>query len=370
LRCVARTYVTFRDHESNNSGIRLESWNELAMDDYLWVGNELLRIRELPKGPDDDCQFYSAGGQRLGFLGTTPSYLSLGLPMYKVVIHPPGTDFPPNGLPVIHLNYRNDDGGPGYGKDSFLVFDAPADGDYQVRIGDSRGQGGSAYAYRLTVRPPQPSFTIHFNPTDPAVWKGGAIPVSVTAERIDGFEGPIAVRLENLPPGFQAPATTIPEGENSTAFALSAAADAHAPGKAPPLKLVARATIDGHEVVREVMGGLPRLVEPGEIVTTAEQSEVTVQPGRQVWLTAKIERRKGFAGRVPLEVRGLPHGVRVLDIGLNGILITEKETSRTVAIYAEPWVKPTTHPFVVLAQREGTGKEFAARSVLLRVSAK
>ena len=54
-----------------------------------------------------------------------------------------------------------------------------------------------------------------------------------------------------------------------------------------------------------------------------------------------IERRNGFKGRVPLDVRGLPHGVRVLDIGLNGVLITERETTRTIVIYAEPWVVPT-----------------------------
>ena len=39
-------------------------------------------------------------------------------------------------------------------------------------------------------------------------------------------------------------------------------------------------------------------------------------------------------------------------------------------IYAEPWVKPTTHPFVVLARREGKNTEHAAKSVLLRVSEK
>jgi hypothetical protein len=66
-------------------------------------------------------------------------------------------------------------------------------------------------------------------------------------------------------------------------------------------------------------------------------------------------------------VRGLPHGVRVLDIGLNGILITEKESTRTFAIYAEPWVEPMTHPFVVLARNEGKGTEYAARSVLLKI---
>jgi len=66
-------------------------------------------------------------------------------------------------------------------------------------------------------------------------------------------------------------------------------------------------------------------------------------------------------------VRGLPHGVRVLDIGPNGILITERESSRTIVIYAEPWVKPLTHPFVVLSRSERRGTEHAAKSVLLKV---
>jgi hypothetical protein len=55
-----------------------------------------------------------------------------------------------------------------------------------------------------------------------------------------------------------------------------------------------------------------------------------------VRLTGRIERRNGFQGRVPIDVRGLPHGVRVLDIGLNGILITDTQTVRTMVIYAEP----------------------------------
>ena len=65
-----------------------------------------------------------------------------------------------------------------------------------------------------------------------------------------------------------------------------------------------------------------------------------------------------FAGRVPIEVKGLPHGVRVLNIGLNGILITEREKSREVVLYAEPWVKPLERPIVVFARREGTPGEF------------
>jgi hypothetical protein len=367
LRSLAKTYSTFRDHNSASTGIRIESWNELAMDDYLLFGNELIRIWALPKNPDDDCQFWSLGGRRRGYLGTTPTFHPMGQPMYKVSIHPPGTAFPPNGLPIVTLYYRNDDGGGAFGKDSRLVFDPPADGEYQVAIGDSRGHGSSRHAYQLTVRPPRPDFTVRFSPTTPAISKGAAVAINVSADRRDEFDGPIEVRLENLPPGFSAPATTIPEHENSTSLALFAEPGAPIPVKAPPLKLIASAVIDGKQVVREAAGGLPKLIEPGDIVTTTEQAEVTVKPGSEVRLTVKVERRNGFKGRIPLDVNGLPHGVHVLDIGLNGILITPEETTRTIAIYAEPWVQEMTHPFVVQARREGKNTEHAAKSVLLRV---
>jgi hypothetical protein len=375
LRSLAKTYLIFRDHNSASTGMRIESWSELAMDDYVLVGSELLRIWALPKNPDDDCQFWSLAGQRRGYLGTTPTFHPIGQPMYKVSIHPPGTTFPPNGLPIVTLYYRNDDGSGAFGKDSRLVFDPPADGEYQVRVGDACGQGSTRHAYRLTVRPPRPDFRVSFKPTTPAIAKGGAVSLNVNADRRDEFDGPIEVRLDNLPPGFHAPATTIPAHENSTSLALyaepgavSPVADAPGSPKAPPLKLIARAAIDGKEVVREATGGLPKLIEPGDILTTTEQMEVTVKPGGEARLTVKVERRNGFKGRIPLEVKGLPHGIRVLDIGLNGILVTPGETTRTIAIYAEPWVAEMTHPFVVLARREGKNTEYAAKSVLLRVA--
>jgi hypothetical protein len=368
LRATARTFVVFRDHDSNAPGIRIEAWNELAMNDYIFVGNELLRIAQLPLNPDADCSFYAVGGRRVGFLDTTPGHHPSGAPMYKVEIHPPGSTFPPNGLPVFHVHYRNDDGGPGYDKDSQLFFDAPADGTYTVRVGDARNEGGPNFGYRLTVRPPRPDFTLSFSPTAPNVWKGGAVPVTVTVNRIDGFDGPVQVKLDNLPPGFEAPPTFIEAEQQSTTFALFAGPTAaNPPEKSAPVKLVARATIGGKEVIREVAGGMPKAVEPGDLVTTTAVGEVTIRPGGESRLRVKIERRNKFTGRVPLEVKGLPHGVRVLDIGLNGILITPRDTEREVAIYAEPWVGEMDHPFVVLSKREGKNTEHAAKSVLLKV---
>jgi hypothetical protein len=367
LRCVGLTYTVFRDHDANGGGIRIENWSNLAINDYVYVGNELLRIRELPKNPDDDCQFWTEGGRRKGFLGTTPAHLAMGLPMYKVEIHPPGASFPPNGYPVFTIPWRNDDGGAGFGRDSYLIFDPPADGEYQARVSDAQGRSGPEFAYRLTIRPPRPSFTVDFSPKAPAVWKGGAVPITVTAKRKDGYTGPIEVRLTNLPPGFSAPTTTIPAGEESTAFALFAEKDAAVSPGQPPLKLLAKAVIDGKEIVQEVQGQTPKAIEPGEIVTTSSQNEISVQPGGEVKATVQVERLHGFKGRIPLEVRGLPHGVRVLDIGLNGILITEKETVRTFVIYCEPWVQPQEHPIVILAKREGKNTDHAAKSVLLRI---
>ncbi len=366
LRCTARTAVTFRDHNSTGPGIRLETWNELHMDDLLYVGGELMKIRELPRNPDDDCQFYEVDGKRVGFLDTTPTHHAMNTPMYKVEVHPPGSSFPPNGMPVFGLTYRNDDGGPGYGKDSRVFFDPPADGVYQVRVTDADRAGGPAHAYRLTVRPPRPDFTVRLAPTAPKVWKGGAVPVTVTATRLDGFDGPIDVRFAGLPAPFRAPATRIEAGQHSTAVALSAGTDP-APAKMPRLKAVARAVIGGKEVVREAVGGSPAVVPPGDLVTTTSAPELVIRPGTESKLVVKIERRNGLAGRVPLEVQGLPHGVRVLHVGLSGILVLPGQTEREVVIYAEPWVAPTDRPFVVLAKSERKNTEHAAPSVVLKV---
>jgi Tol biopolymer transport system component len=367
LRCVARTFVTFRDHDSTVPGIRLETWNELAMDDYVYVGNELLRIQQLPLNPDADCSFYTVGGRRVGYLGTTPAHLPNNEPMYKVEIHPPGKTFPPNGMPVFQLAYRNDDGGSKEGKDSLLLFDPPSDGEYRVRVSDSRGQAGPRFGYRLTVRTPRPDFSILAGPVNASVPKGGSISINVNADRVDQFDGPIRLQVENLPTGFEAPTTFIEKGQLATSFPLYARADAVVTPKAPPAKIVARGIIQGKEVVREFSLGVPRVIDVGDLVTITSSQEVLIKPGQQAKLLVKIERRNGFKGRVPLEVKGLPHGVRVLDIGLNGILITERDSEREIVFYAEPWVEAMDHPLIVLARREGKNTEHGAPSVLLKV---
>jgi hypothetical protein len=290
----------------------------------------------------------------------------MNTPMYKVQIHPPGSTFPPNGLPVFPLAYRNDDGGEGFGSDSMLEFEAPADGTYQVTVADARGAGGPNFGYRLTVRPPKPDFALSVSPMNPAVWRNGGLPLTVTAKRIDGFQGPISVKFHGLAAPFTAPNTVI-EAEQTTATVTLFATDAKAE-KPGAFKALGTAMVLGNPVAHEATGGTPTVRDPGDLVTTTNLSEVTIRPGAETKLTVKIERFGDFKGRVPLDVRGLPHGVKVLNIGLNGILIMPGQTEREIVISCEPWVQPTEMPIVVLSRSERKSSEHAAKSVLLKVA--
>jgi hypothetical protein len=366
LRSVSQTFLTFRDHDSVVPGIRLETWNELKIGDLLYCGTELMKIKAMPKNPDDDCQFVQVNGKRDSFLGTTPTHHAQNSPMYKVEVHPPGSTFPPNGLPVIRMDYRNDDGGDGFGKDSLLDFTAPADGKYTVRLRDSRGLAGENFGYRVTVRAPQPSFSISLSPMNPAVWKNGGVPVTITAKRIDGYTGPINIGFGSVPAPLVIPNTVIEADQTTAVVTLFLNGDAIP--KPGAISVKATTIIDGQTVVKETSLGTPTVKSVGDLTTTTSAAEFVVKPGQESKFIVKIERQGDFKGRVPLEVRGLPHGVKVQNIGLNGILILPTETEREVVIFAEEWVQPMELPIVVSSRSERRGTEHAAKSVLLKIS--
>ena len=359
LRAVSRVFTTFRDNGARSSNIRLESWNELNVDDYLYTEGELMRVEELPGHPDADARFYAVNGRRETYLGTTANDISNGTPLYKVEFHPPGSTFPPNGLPVAELPYRNDDE---LGADSLLLFDPPADGDYFAVVSDSRGDGGPAHAFSLVVRKPEPRFELSFSPAKPSVFADGAVPLTVTAARIDGYEGPIRVAFTPAG-GFSAPDTVIEAGQTQTVVPLSATAAA----KSGKVRAVASGKL-GERVLSDAATVGPIAARPkAEIALTTNQQVVDLKPGGRVKLTIRVERQPGYKNRVLCDVRGLPHGVMVLNLGLNGILIRPDETSREIVIAAESWVKPMRVPFAVVGKYEGKNADLTAPPVTLAV---
>jgi hypothetical protein len=373
IRSLAQTEIALNDPDSTRRSMRLAAWNEIAINDYLMVGDELLQVESMPTHPDDDIRFKGFRGVRVPLLDTSPRNHSVGEAVYKVEIHPPGTRLEPNGMPTAQIDYVNDDGGARFGgKDSRLHFQAPADGEYFLRLRDVRGLEGERFAYRLTVREPAPDFDVTFDPKSFNVPRGGRVSVTVTADRKDGFDGPIDVELRELPPGLTATAGRIPAGADTTVLMVAAAEDASFDGQKAmvrsmyrrdfdvpgvvTLRLVGRATIDERAVTHEA-----DLVDPISVVALAPQPDLVITTGAQqievpaghdATLTVKIERHNGFTGRVPISVMNLPHGVRVDDVGLNGVMITEQETTRTIHIVAEPWVQPQTQPLLIVGRVE------------------
>lgn len=401
LQAVRDSSVTFRSADANQTGFRITNWEEMELNQYLYVGGEVCRLFRFPQGPDSDFLFYESNGRRRAYFDTTATAHYLDEPAYIVRPLAVGSNPIPTGLPVFELGYVNDDSGDRkLGTDSRLTFTAPADGDYLVRVSDTRGFGGEKFAYRLTVRRPRPDFAISFGDRNPTVNAGSAKRFVVRAERIDGFDGEIRVDITGAPPGFSITSPLVIEAGQDRAWGVvHAAAEASAPSKenAAGSKATARATIGGREITKivDALGEIklaakpkllvrleldrpeltaasgdaaPKAPKPGEgpvaETTASEPLPVVIAPGTTVTARLVIE-RNGFEGEVKFDVDNLPHGVIVDNIGLSGILITADRSERQLFLSARDWVSEQTRAFQAVAQAEGNQ---ASLPLLLKVA--
>jgi hypothetical protein len=77
---------------------------------------------------------------------------------------------------------------------------------------------------------------------------GATMALEAVAIRRDGFDGPIDLALENLPPGVTATGIRIAPGKSRAVLLVTA--DANAPAGKSTAEFIARATIDGQEATR------------------------------------------------------------------------------------------------------------------------
>ncbi len=357
IRCVAETFVTLSNRDSRTSGIRLDSWRDLVINDYVMIGSEIIQVDALPDYGDEDISFKAyPSGQRYGLFGTTPEYHSVNQKAFKVEILPPDADPAPNGMPVFPLLWMNDDGFFGEGTaqgDSFLEFTAPADGEYLVRVRDALGEGGERYAYRLMLRPAEPDFDVVMGPYRVNISRGSRRPIDVRVRRKDGFNAPVKVALHGLPAGFTAESDVILGDDDTVKLALVAGPEAQSTPMDATFKITAEAELNGQGVVRETYLGPITISEvPADLSVHNGEERVAITPGQSGWISVKLDRANGFNSRVPIDVLNLPFGVRVMDTGLNGILVRDGEFERRMEIFVEPWVAPITRNIYVQARIE------------------
>jgi hypothetical protein len=361
LRAVRDSWLEFRPIDANAIGGRFWKWEEMDLNQLLYLQGEVVKLFLAPRGPDSQWDFFSLNGKRVTYFDTSATAHALDAPAYIVEAHPPGTQLPANGLPTFTLPTENDDDGlRQLGSDSLLRFEPPADGAYLVRVSDVRGHGGERHAYRLSVREARPDVAVRLEGLQPAIPAGSGRQFTVRVDRIDGFEGPVRVDVEGLPPGFLATnPVTIEAGHFFSQATVWAAADAPKPTRenASSSKAVARARIGGREVLKPLPGlGTLSIAEAPKVRVRLEPADgapsISVAPGRETAAVVRIE-RNGFDDRVTFDVEGLPFGVIVSDIGLNGVLIPEKETERRIFLQCAPWVAPQTRPCHARAREVG-----------------
>ena len=374
LRPVWETTTVLRDHDSAARGIRINSWNAIQVGDFMMLGGEVLKVSAMPKSPDDDMVFENFNGQRTTYFGTTAEAHAIDSNMYKVQVHPAGSKFTPNGLPLARLYYANDDGGPGYGKDSILQFTAPSDGEYQLKLRDVRGELPKPQAYRLTARHLEPDFRLSMTPRNINVAPGSAVPLTIQAFRMDGFDGPVTLSVEGLPKGVTATAAVVPPGQVFATILLKSDAKLDVEGKAFPIEVVGHANRLARYANQEDNLKLLSVMPKPDITVSAITRVVEIEAGGTADVNLSVERLNGFKGRIPISVLNLPPSVRVLDVGLNGVLVNEDETKRGFTLAALPGSAALEQVIYVAGNvetRSPQQNQFAApEPILLRVKAK
>lgn len=382
LQAVRDSYVTFRSIDAIGTGARFPNYEEMELNQYVYMQGEVVKLFLAPRGPDSEFNFYATGGKRISYFDTTPTAHALDEKCYIVEPHPLGEALPSTGLPVFTLHFENDDDATRrLGSDSHLLFTAPADGPYIARVTDVRGFGGERFVYRLSIHPAKPDFKVELDPLDPRIPAGSGRSFTARLERIDGFEGPVRVDLTGVPSGFSVSTPlVIAAGHLEAKGTIYATADAKPPTTqaAVGLRAAATALIDGTEIRRPVLRDDAPKEKPEQLATltlasksplriwlepwtesattrpTAATQPATIEliPGKLVPALLRIE-RNNLPGPVTFELENLPHGVIVADIGLNGVLIPDGQTERQIFISCAPWVAETTRLCFARAKEAG-----------------
>jgi WD40 repeat protein len=353
MAAVRDSYVEFRNIDSNQLEIRCKNWEEMELNQFMYMNGEVGRLFRHPRGPDSGFLFYSVGGQRRTYFDTNSSAHALEDSVYIVEPIAVGSTTVSNGLPTFKIPYMNDDASDRrLGADSKMTFVAPADGAYVVRVVDVRGHGDASYTYRLIGRPPAPDFRVNPSTLEPGTHRGSGREVTFVADRTDGFEGAIDITVENMPAGLTiSHPIRIEAGHESTSTVLTAASDVAVPSEdqIKQIRIRAVSTLNGATVTRDVPAYTKiHLADNPSITVSVEPVEITIAPGATVPARLKIVRH-GHKDRVTFEMPGLPHGVIVDNIGLNGILIPPEETEREFFLTARPFVEETDRPFFARA---------------------
>ena len=189
-------------------------------------------------------------------------------------------------------------------------------GKYSIAIRDLNNRGGSAYAYRLNIRPLQPDFTLNAVVLDsqnrpstldsPRVSRGGTFAMQVNVSRLDRLGGPIRLHCPTLPKTYDVSPAVIEVGKNQAVITVTAPWDA--PLGLMPFSLAGVSAVGSRQVERIAAPSpiLLTVMEAPEFTLTLAEISASVAHNKTVNLHVRTSRRDDFTGPVRLSVVGLP----------------------------------------------------------------
>lgn len=374
LQAVRDSYFTFRGKDSTQTGdFRVFAWEEMKLGEYFYASGEVNRLWLYPRGADSGFDVFPGMGNRWTYFGTSGTVHSLGEPAY--IVRPLGHDESPlaNGLPVFDIAYENDDNPTQTkGKDSYLIFKAPASGQYLVRVRDTRGEGGEAYKYRLRVRPADPMFSPSVQPINASLLRGSGRELMVMVDRQDGFDGEVTFQIEGLPEGLISNfPITIQPGQRFAAGIIFAPQEVVAWDGEPQPRITASAEIN-HRMIERDAGTAGKLtlqdrgkatlaIYPDNGDANAKPLDslavVPVRRGETISMIVRADRQADFKNEISLGKeqagRNLPFGAYVDNIGLNGLLIRENESERQFFITVDEMTDTGKRTFFLNGNSDG-----------------
>jgi hypothetical protein len=258
-----------------------------------------------------------------------------------------------------------------FNRDPVGMFTIPADGTYRLVVRERNGKGGPRYLYALRLSKLVPDFypvVYHETPNEPTcpvVRQGGASFYEFCVNRRDGFDGPVTVEVEGLPPGVRCRPIHVSSQTETASIVFEAAREA--PPWAGAIHLKAIGQIAGKSVQRAVgcvqrrwgngvgnnasrvcreIGLAVRPTGPYRLTTTADTLKVAA--GDTVETKVSLQRYwADFKGAVQLGGLNLPPG---FELQPATIAAGQTETLLKIKVAAE--VPPGVYSVIVRGEAQ------------------
>jgi hypothetical protein len=192
------------------------------------------------------------------------------------------------------------------GVDAVVAFTFPEAGDYGISVRDLNNAGGADYPYRLTIRPLNPGFRLNVGTDNPRISRGGTLMVTVSAARVDGFNGALRFYSPDLPKGFVVSPTILYASQNQALLTITAPMDA--PLGLHPFSIVGVGAVGGNRI--------EETASPQEILLTVMEAppftlsfadvDLNVVHNKSTNFHVIANRKEGFNGPINLTVQGMP----------------------------------------------------------------